>query len=138
MTNPNKRIKKYYRLAELQADGTFPWSRTEVTRKVERGEIPAPIPLGAKTLAWRASDIEQWEAAKVIDRDLRLAARAEAKAAGEPAPKRPFGRFRKDPTPIAANPLTSDPPVPLKRGRGRPRKTPLPAASPPIAAAPRR
>lgn len=130
---PQKR-KKYSRLAELQADGTFPWTRTEVDRKVEAGEIPAPIPLGPNTLAWRAVDLEAWEAGKVLERDRRLAAKVAARAAAEasnepPAPKRPPIRWRKDPVP-ATTPLPASESPPGKRGRGRPRKHPSPAAGP--------
>ena len=46
-----------------------PISDTTVWRMERRGEFPRRIPISAKRVAWRRSEIEQWLAAREAARD---------------------------------------------------------------------
>lgn len=49
--------RKFLRLpAVIEATG---WSRATIWRKVKAGVLPAPIPIGPKTVAWDAAEITQ-------------------------------------------------------------------------------
>ena len=51
--------KKFLRLpAVIEATG---WSRATIWRKVKAGVLPAPIPIGPKSVAWDAEEIAQWQ-----------------------------------------------------------------------------
>ena len=51
--------KKFLRLpAVIEATG---WSRATIWRKVQAGVLPAPIPIGPKSVAWDAEEIAQWQ-----------------------------------------------------------------------------
>ena len=51
--------KKFLRLpAVIEATG---WSRATIWRKVKVGVLPAPIPIGPKSVAWDAEEIAQWQ-----------------------------------------------------------------------------
>ena len=41
-----------------------PVSPTTLWRWVKKGDFPAPLKLGANTVAWRASDVAAWLAAR--------------------------------------------------------------------------
>ena len=43
-----------------RTDAIVPISSATVYRWIERGEFPAPIRLGANTVAWRGSDLNEW------------------------------------------------------------------------------
>jgi prophage regulatory protein len=81
ITNKSLRVLT---LPDLRVKG-IPWSRTHLGRLIERGEFPAPFRLGAMTLAWRESDIDEWIAERIaagntISEDVRAAAVKAAKA----------------------------------------------------------
>jgi prophage regulatory protein len=44
-------------------------SKTELYRRIRRGEFPQPVRIGARAVAWRESDLREWL-------DTRPAARA--------------------------------------------------------------
>ena len=51
--------KKFLRLpAVIEATG---WSRATIWRKVKAGVLPAPIPIGPKSVAWDAAEIAAWQ-----------------------------------------------------------------------------
>ncbi|WP_307718832.1 AlpA family transcriptional regulator [Massilia sp. Root418] len=51
--------RKFLRLpAVIEATG---WSRATIWRKVKAGVLPAPIPIGPKSIAWDAEEIAQWQ-----------------------------------------------------------------------------
>ena len=51
--------KKFLRLpAVIEATG---WSRATIWRKVKAGVLPAPIPIGPKSVAWDAAEIAEWQ-----------------------------------------------------------------------------
>ena len=63
MTNPDS--KNLYVLRTLcRATGV---SRSTIWRWVKSGEFPAPIQLGPRAVAWPASEIEGWMAARPTD-----------------------------------------------------------------------
>jgi len=49
-------------------------SKTEIYRRMARGEFPRPVSLGGRRVAWLASEVERWMQARVAERDA--AARA--------------------------------------------------------------
>ena len=62
--------KKFLRLpAVIEATG---WSRATIWRKVKAGVLPAPIPIGPKSVAWDAEEIAQWQQ-RCIDASRRVA-----------------------------------------------------------------
>jgi prophage regulatory protein len=44
-------------------------NRVTLTRRIKRGEFPAPIRISSRNVAWLQSEIEAWEAARVATRD---------------------------------------------------------------------
>ncbi|HGW5373309.1 helix-turn-helix transcriptional regulator [Pseudomonas aeruginosa] len=40
-------------------------SKSQIYRLIGLGEFPAPVPLGAKAVAWRADQVDAWIAAKI-------------------------------------------------------------------------
>lgn len=62
--------KKFLRLpAVIEATG---WSRATIWRKVKAGVLPAPIPIGPKSIAWDAEEIAEWQQ-RCIDARRRVA-----------------------------------------------------------------
>jgi prophage regulatory protein len=51
----------------------IPWSRMHVFRKIRQGQFPKPVKLGAQTNAWPESEIDQWLADRVAQRDAQEA-----------------------------------------------------------------
>lgn len=43
-------------------------NRVTLSRRIRRGEFPAPIRVGVRNVAWLQSDIEAWEAARLAER----------------------------------------------------------------------
>ena len=39
-------------------------SRSELYRRIGRGEFPKPVAIGQRAVAWRSSDIQAWIAAR--------------------------------------------------------------------------
>lgn len=46
-------------------------SRSEIYRRVQCGDFPAPVPLGARASAWVASEVDAYIAARIAARDAR-------------------------------------------------------------------
>lgn len=49
-------------------------SRSEIYRRVQSGDFPAPIKLGERASAWSAAEVDSWIAARIAERDARAAA----------------------------------------------------------------
>lgn len=49
---------KFIRRPEVE--GLVKLSRSTIYLMIQRGEFPAPVKLGRRAVAWRASDIETW------------------------------------------------------------------------------
>ena len=54
---------KFLRLVEVR--NRVPYSRSTIYQLVAQGKFPKPINLGARTVAWLESDIDEWIAARV-------------------------------------------------------------------------
>ena len=44
-------------------------NRVTLTRRIRRGEFPAPIRVGSRNVAWLKSEVDAWEAARIASRD---------------------------------------------------------------------
>lgn len=50
--------EKFLRLSEVRT--RVPFSRASIYRLMEMGRFPRPFKLGARAVAWRSSDINEW------------------------------------------------------------------------------
>ena len=55
--------EKFLRLTEVQR--RIPYSRSTIYLKVSRGEFPQPINLGARSVGWLDTEINEWIAQRV-------------------------------------------------------------------------
>jgi len=55
--------EKFLRMSEVQ--NRVPYSRSTIYAKIQKGEFPAPIDLGARAVAWLESDIDAWIASRI-------------------------------------------------------------------------
>ena len=44
-----------------------PFSRSTIYHKIRLGEFPKPVNLGARAVAWKQSDIEDWIQARILE-----------------------------------------------------------------------
>ena len=44
-------------------------SRSSIYQKMQQGEFPNSIPLGARSVGWLESEVEAWLAARIAHRD---------------------------------------------------------------------
>lgn len=58
---------RFLRLKAVSETAALPPS--SIYEKMERNEFPKPVPLGKKAVAWLESEIEEWKAARVAERD---------------------------------------------------------------------
>jgi len=54
--------EKFIRLRELQP--LIGLKKASVYRKLRAGTFPRPIKIGDRAIAWRASDVAQWQASR--------------------------------------------------------------------------
>ena len=73
-------LRSFLRLKQVRA--VTGMSRSWIYEAIRRGEFPAPIPLGARAVAWDSASIAAWQAARIAgksDAEIReLVARLEA------------------------------------------------------------
>lgn len=50
-------------------------NRVTLSRRIRRGEFPAPIQVGSRNVAWLSTEIAAWEAERIAKRDLKYRAR---------------------------------------------------------------
>ena len=50
----------------LKATG---FKRTRLAEAVASGEFPKPVKIGERAIAWRASEVAAWQAARIAERD---------------------------------------------------------------------
>ena len=62
--------------AELREHG-IPWSRVHVWREEKAGRFPKRVKIGANSVGWIATEIDEYVLAKVADRDAAIKAEAE-------------------------------------------------------------
>jgi prophage regulatory protein len=59
---------RYFRMADLgttpKSEGRLPLHPNSIYRLVREGKFPKPIRLSENCIAWRVSDIEDWEKAR--------------------------------------------------------------------------
>ncbi len=72
--------EKFLRLVEVQR--RVPYSRSTIYLKIQKGEFPAPIDLGARAVAWLEGDIDEWIASR-IERGRALSPVAPAQGNGK-------------------------------------------------------
>jgi prophage regulatory protein len=58
---------KVIRLAELT--DFVGLRRTQIQDLISKGRFPRPIKLSARRIAWLASEIAEWQAARIAERD---------------------------------------------------------------------
>lgn len=46
-------------------------SRSELYRRIAKGEFPAPVKIGARASAWNSAEIERWKAERMAERDAK-------------------------------------------------------------------
>lgn len=75
-----EQLRSFLRLKQLKP--VTGMSRSWTYEAIRRGEFPAPIPLGARAVAWDSASIAAWQAARIAgksDAEIReLVARLEA------------------------------------------------------------
>lgn len=66
-------MPKLLSLADLKSKKGIPFSRSHVHRKTKNGTFPQPIKLGPGTSMnlWLESEIDEWIASRVSDRDAK-------------------------------------------------------------------
>jgi prophage regulatory protein len=59
--------EKFMRIAEvIELTG---WKRSKLYKAMSLGEFPRQIRLSRKSVAWRASEVADWQLAKIAERD---------------------------------------------------------------------
>lgn len=46
-------------------------NRVTLSRRIRRGEFPAPIQISSRNVAWLKHEVDAWEAAQIARRDSR-------------------------------------------------------------------
>ena len=44
-------------------------NRVTLSRRIRRGEFPAPIKISSRKVAWRKCELDAWEAGRIAERD---------------------------------------------------------------------
>ncbi len=65
-------LQKIMRIAAVVETTGIP--KSSIWDKISRNEFPAPIPLGKKAVGWLESDLIEWQAARIAERDQRQGA----------------------------------------------------------------
>jgi predicted DNA-binding transcriptional regulator AlpA len=47
-------------------------NRVTLSRRIKRGEFPAPIRVGSRNVAWLKSEIDAWELSRIAKRNQTL------------------------------------------------------------------
>jgi len=61
-----EQLRSFLRLRQVRA--VTGMSRSWIYEAIRRGEFPAPIPLGARAVAWDSGSIADWQAARIAGR----------------------------------------------------------------------
>jgi len=67
------------RLPVVQSDWC-PLCESQIRNLIEKGEFPAPIPIGPRAVAWLRTDLEAWRDRMVVRRAEQLERRAARRA----------------------------------------------------------
>ena len=61
-----EQLRSFLRLNQVKAATGM--SRSWLYEAIRKGEFPAPIPLGARAVAWDSAAIADWQAARILQR----------------------------------------------------------------------
>jgi len=64
--NMTEQLRSFLRLKQVKAATGM--SRSWLYEAIRKGEFPAPIPLGARAVAWDSAAIADWQAARILQR----------------------------------------------------------------------
>jgi prophage regulatory protein len=59
-----EQLRSFLRLKQVKAATGM--SRSWLYEAIRRGQFPAPIPLGARAVAWDSAAIADWQAARIL------------------------------------------------------------------------
>lgn len=65
-------VEKFLRLPAVEAATGL--RHAEIYERIVAGTFPRQIKIGSKAVAWRESEIEAWQAARIAERDTKKAA----------------------------------------------------------------
>lgn len=51
-------------------------NRVTLSRRIRKGEFPAPIRVSSRSVAWLKSEVDAWEVARIASRDKQCISRA--------------------------------------------------------------
>jgi predicted DNA-binding transcriptional regulator AlpA len=61
-------VQRLLNFDDLVAAG-YVANRVTLSRRIRRGEFPAPINVGSRNVAWLKEEIDAWEVARIAHRD---------------------------------------------------------------------
>lgn len=61
--------ERFLRLKEVRE--RVPFSRSSIYAKIQLGEFPRPLSMGARAVAWLESDIDRWIEARILEDKAR-------------------------------------------------------------------
>lgn len=61
-----EQLRIFLRLKQVKAATGM--SRSWLYEAIRRGEFPAPIPLGVRSVAWDSAAVADWQAARILQR----------------------------------------------------------------------
>lgn len=64
-------IARFLRRAEVEARTGL--SCTSIYRKIAEGGFPKPVPLGQQAVGWVESEVAEWQARRIAERDANKA-----------------------------------------------------------------
>jgi prophage regulatory protein len=62
--NMAEQLRSFLRLKQVKAATGM--SRSWLYEAIRRGEFPAPIPIGARAVAWDSATVADWQASRIL------------------------------------------------------------------------
>jgi prophage regulatory protein len=59
-----EQLRSFLRLKQVKAATGM--SRSWLYEAIRRGEFPAPIPIGARAVAWDSATVADWQASRIL------------------------------------------------------------------------
>jgi prophage regulatory protein len=59
-----EQLRSFLRLKQVKAATGM--SRSWIYEAIRRGEFPAPIPIGARAVAWDSAAVADWQASRIL------------------------------------------------------------------------
>jgi prophage regulatory protein len=69
VTGPHDRVMPQRILRRAEVEQTTGLPRATIYDKIARGVFPRPIKLGERSVGWLATEITEWQKARVVERD---------------------------------------------------------------------